>query len=214
MKKIILFAAVILSIFSANAQTKKSKKYKKAPNKEAVAVAKFKKAVAQKKLLRDSTIIGLKYNDSLRLAGDSIADLQKDSMSMAYREQGLKNIDSANKVMYTNIITDRQSADKFDENQAAIIASLKLSDYQKMQLKYINQTYSQKANAILNNTNEAAKAQQLEALNVERRAKIKTILGKRKERLLDKERKAYVQKNGSDATTLWISDADNATTKQ
>ncbi|MCY7290590.1 MAG: hypothetical protein LH615_00245, partial [Ferruginibacter sp.] len=149
MKKIILLCVVAFSMIGAEAQTKKGKKSKKAPNKEAVAKAKFNKAEAQKKLMRDSLIIGLRMEDSLRLAGDSVADFQKDSMSLVYRENGLKNIDSLKNIRYGLIVKNREDADKMEKTQMDINRGAKLSDYQSKQVKYINQTYSDKAKMIV-----------------------------------------------------------------
>ena len=209
MKKIILLCVLGLSILGADAQTKKSKKYKKAPSKDAVAKAKFTKEQAQKKLMRDSLIIGMRMEDSLRVAGDSLADLQKDSMSMAYRNNGLKNIDSITKQRYNLISKNRDDADKMDKAQMDINHAAKLSDYQSKQVKYINETYSEKAKAIVQDNDPQLKKTELAALNDERRMKIKTIVGKARERKLESERKDFIKKNGADEATAWIDIAES-----
>ena len=200
---------VAFSLISAEAQTKKSKKSKKAPNKEAVAKAKFNKAQAQKKLMRDSLIIGLKMEDSLRLAADSISDFQKDSLSLVYRQNGFKNIDSLKNVRYGLIIKNREDADRTDKAQMDINRAAKLNEYQSKQVKYINQTYSDKAKAILLNVDPLTKKQELAVLNEERREKIKVIVGKSRERKLETERKDFIKKNGKDEATAWIDIAES-----
>ena len=209
MKKIILLCLVALSMLGAEAQTKKGKKYRKAPNKETVAKAKFSKEQAQKKLMRDSLIIGMRMEDSLRIAGDSVADLQKDSMSLAYRENGLKNIDSVKKERYGLIIKNREDADKMDKVQMDINRAAKLNDYESKQVKYINQTYSDKAKAILQGNDPQTKKQELAVLNEERKSKIKVIVGKARERKLESERKDFIKKNGVDEATAWIEIAES-----
>lgn len=209
MKKIFLLCVVALSMIGAEAQTKKGKKSRKAPNKEAVAKAKFNKVQAQKKLMRDSLIIGLRMEDSLRYAADSISDFQKDSLSLVYRESGLRNIDSLKNVRYGLIIKNRDDADKMDKTQMDINRAAKLNEYQSKQVKYINQTYSEKAKAIVQGNDPQTKKQELAALNEERRTKIRVIVGKSRERKLESERKDFIKKNGADEATAWIDIAES-----
>lgn len=209
MKKIILLCVVAFSMIAVEAQTKKDKKSRKASNKETVAKARFKMVEAQKKLMRDSLIIGLRMEDSLRLAGDNIADFQKDSMSLAYRENGFKNIDSLKNVRYGLIIKNRDDGDKMDKTQMDINRAAKLTEYQSKQVKYINQTYSEKAKAIVQGNDPQLKKQELAVLNEERRTKIRTIVGKSRERKLESERKNFIKKNGADEATAWIDIAES-----
>lgn len=209
MKKIFLLCVVAFSMIGAEAQTKKAKKSKKAPNKETVAKAKFSKAQAQKKLMRDSLIIGLRMEDSLRLAADSISDFQKDSMSLVYRENGLKNIDSLKNVRYGLIIKNREDADKMDKTQMDINRAAKLNEYQSKQVKYINQTYSDKAKAIVQGNDPLTKKQELAILNNERRNKIRVVVGKSREKKLESERKDFIKKNGVDESSAWINIAES-----
>jgi hypothetical protein len=209
MKKIILLCLVAFSIIGAEAQTKRGKKHSKKPTKEAIAKAKFLKVENQKKLMRDSLIIGMKMEDSLRLAGDSIADIQKDSLSLAYRENGLKNIDSLKNVRYGLIIKNRDEADKTDKTMMDISKAAKLTEYQTKQVKYINQTYSDKAKAIVQGEDPKTKQQELAVLNEERRSKIRVIVGKKHERKLEDERKELIKKNGADEANAWIDIAES-----
>ena len=213
MKKIILLCVVALSMLGAEAQTKKGKKSKKAPNKETIAKAKFNKAEAQKKLMRDSLIIGLRMEDSIRIAGDMVSDLQKDSMDLVYRENGFKNIDSLKNVRYGLIIKNREEGDKMDKTQMDINRAAKLNDYQSKQVKYINQTFSDKAKLLVQGNDPQLKKQELAVLNEERRNKIRVIVGKSRERKLESERKDFIKKNGIDETNVWIGIAESVASK-
>ena len=213
MKKIFLFCVVALSMLGAEAQTKKGKKSKKVPNKETIAKAKFTKVEAQKKLMRDSLIIGLRMEDSIRIAGDMVSDLQKDSMNLVYRENGFKNIDSLKQVRYGLIIQNREEADKTDKTQIDINRAAKLNDYQSKQVKYINQSFSEKAKMIVQGNDPQSKKQELAVLNEERRNKIRVIVGKSRERKLESERKDFIKKNGIDETNVWIGIAESVASK-
>ena len=213
MKKIFLFCVVALSMLGAEAQTKKGKKSKKVPSKETIAKAKFTKVEAQKKLMRDSLIIGLRMEDSIRIAGDMVSDLQKDSMNLVYRENGFKNIDSLKQVRYGLIIQNREEADKTDKTQMDINRAAKLNDYQSKQVKYINQSFSEKAKMIVQGNDPQSKKQELAVLNEERRNKIRVIVGKSRERKLESERKDFIKKNGTDETNVWIGIAESVASK-
>ena len=213
MKKITLLCLMAFSLFAAEAQTKKNKKSKKQPNKETVAKAKFNKQQAQKKLMRDSLILGMKMDDSLRLAFDNMSDLQKDSLSIVYKETGLKNIDSLNKVRYAAIARSRSEIDIADRTQMDINRAAKLNDYQSKQVKYINQTYAEKAKALLNGSEPQTKKAELAVLNEERRAKIRVIVGKSREKKIESERKDYFKKNAADEANAWISVAESVASK-
>ena len=213
MKKITLLCLLAFSIFAAEAQTRKSKKFKKQPSKETVAKAKFMKAETQKKLMRDSLMIGMKMDDSLRIAGDSISDLQKDSLSLVYRQHGLKDIDSLNKIRYATIAKSRSEIDVAEKTQMDINRAAKLNDYQSKQVKYINQTYTEKAKMLLNGVDPQTKKMELAALNDQRRDKIRVIVGKSRERKLENERKDYFKKNVADESNAWINIAESVASK-
>jgi hypothetical protein len=213
MKKIFLLCLVAFSFVAADAQSRKSKKNRKAPNKEAIANAKFNKQEASKKVLRDSLIYKMKLEDSTRLAMDSIADLQADSISVAYKENGLKLIDSLNKESYAAIEKNTDDYDKTQKLQSDMIQGVGLSDYSSRQVKIINTSFTEKAKVIVQDGGANAKTQELAALNEERRGKIKALLGKAKERKLEKERKAFVKKNGVNADTAWMDIAESTSKK-
>lgn len=209
MKKISLLCLIAFSFFAAEAQTKKNKKSKKQPNKESVAKAKFVKVEAQKKLMRDSLMIGMKMEDSLRIAADIQSDLQKDSLSLAYKQTGIKDIDSLNKIRYATIAKSRNDVDIADKTQMDINRAAKLNDYQGKQVKYINQTYTEKAKILISGVDPQTKKQELVLLNEERRNKIRIIVGKSRERKLENERKDYFKKNTADESNAWINIAES-----
>ncbi len=213
MKKITFLCLFAISFFATEAQTKKNKKSKKQPNKETVAKAKFIKAEAQKKFLRDSVMLGMKMEDSLRIAGDNLSDLQKDSLSLVYRQNGLKDIDSLNKIRYATIAKSRSEVDITDKTQMDINRAAKLNDYQGKQVKYINQTYTEKAKILINGVDPQTKKQELALLNEERRNKIRLIVGKSRERKLENERKDYFKKNTADESNAWINIAESVAQK-
>ena len=209
MKKISLLCLIAFSFFAAEAQTKKNKKSKKQPNKESVAKTKFVKAEAQKKLMRDSLMIGMKMEDSLRIAADIQSDLRKDSLSFAYKQTGLKDIDSLNKIRYATIAKTRNDVDIADKTQMDINRAAKLNDYEGKQVKYINQSYTEKAKILISGVDPQTKKQELVLLNEERRNKIRIIVGKSRERKLDNERKDYFKKNTADEAKAWINIAES-----
>lgn len=213
MKKISLLCLFALCIFAAEAQTKKSKRSKKQPSKESVAKVKFMKVEAQKKLIRDSLMMTMKMEDSVRIATDNISDLQKDSLSLAYKQNGLKDIDSLNKIRYATISTSRNEVDVTDKNQMDINRAAKLNEYQSKQVKYINQTYAGKAKVLISGVDPQTKKQELAILNEERRNKIRIVVGKSREKKLENERKVYFKKNTADESNAWINIAESVASK-
>jgi hypothetical protein len=209
MKKLLLLCLVAFSFVAADAQTRKSKKQRKGPNKEAIANARFNKQETQKKLFRDSVIIKLRIEDSTRLAMDSIGNLQTDSMSVAYKENGLRAIDSMNNESYTAIGKNTDQWDKTQKTHNDMIQAARLSNYKSRQVKIINMSYCEKAKDIIQDDDASKKVKELVALNEERRARIKALLGKAKEKKLEKDRKAFIKKNGIDADTAWMDMADS-----
>ena len=107
------------------------------------------------------------------------------------------------------IIKNREDADRMDKVQMDINRAAKLNDYESKQVKYINQTCSDKAKAILQGNDPQTKKQELAVLNEERKSKIKIIVGKARERKLESERKDFIKKNGVDEATAWIEIAES-----
>ena len=151
--------------------------------------------------------------DSLRIAGDNLSDLQKDSLRLIYRQNGLKDIDSLNKIRYATIAKSRNEFDITDKAQMDISRAAKLNDYQAKQVKYINQTYTEKAKILTGGVDPQTKKQELALLNEERRNKIRSIVGKSRERKLENERKDYFKKNTADESNAWINIAESVAKK-
>jgi hypothetical protein len=95
---------------------------------------------------------------------------------------------------------------EIERSRDEIIKAAKLSGNQGRQVKYINQLYHDKAKMVQDNTSltEEQKQAQYAALNAERRAKISAIIGKSKEKKLEKERQEYRAKNTVDPSQNWI----------
>ena len=209
MKRIILTCIVALSLFSADAQTKKAKRFGKKPNKEVVAKVNFNKKEADKKLARETQLNAMLSEDSLRIKTDILADVAIENERLIYKTDGLRVIDSVNKVGYGNLSKQRGEWEKAQRNNELIMRAAKLSDYESKQVKLINQNYNEKAGVLLLNSNTEVKKQELFNLNEERKDKIKTVTGKSKERKLEKERREFVKKNGADADSQWLDVAEN-----
>ena len=209
MKRIILTCIVALSLFSADAQTKKANRSGKKPNKEAVTKANFNRKEADKKLARETQLNAMLSEDSLRIKTDSLADVAIENERLIYKTDGLRVIDSVNKVGYGNLSKQRGEWEKAQRNNELIMRAAKLSDYESKQVKLINQNYNEKAGVLLLNSNTEVKKQELFNLNEERKDKIKTVTGKSKERKLEKERREFVKKNGADADSQWLDVAEN-----
>jgi hypothetical protein len=150
----------------------------------------------------------LRVGDSLRLQNDSLADVQKEIDRTVYKENGLKVIDSTNKVTYAALMKQRSSWETSEKVQADIAKSANLSEYEAKQVKFINQQYNEKARALTAGSDITQKKAELIALNEERRAKIRVITGKGGERKLEKARRSYIAKNGTDADSQWVDMAE------
>lgn len=209
MKRILLSCIVALSLFSADAQTKKAKRSAKKPAKEAVAKSNFNKKQAAKKLARETQLNALLSDDTLRFTTDSLAELALTDERAIYKTEGLRAIDSLNKLSYVNLSKQRGDWEKTDRSNSEIMKAAKLSDYEAGQVKFINQTYNEKANALMQSGDANQKKQELINLNEERKNKIRTILGKSKEKKLEKERREYIKKNGADTDSQWVDAAES-----
>jgi hypothetical protein len=210
MKKILLMFLVAFSFSIVNAQAKKAKKrnYKK-PIKAAVVKAKFNKKEAAKKLARAEKINAVYGYDSARMAFDKMYDQKKDSESVAYYNEGLRYLDSTYQLKYYDRSQKKIAWDKAEKNQADIVKAAGLNKYQSQQVRYINFAYSDKANKLEKRKDQTNKNYELALLNIERRNKIKIIVGKFKEKKIEKIRKRVNIKNGADEETAWIDYANN-----
>lgn len=106
--------------------------------------------------------------------------------------------------------TQTEQWNKIMRNRDEVNRAAKLDNNQGRQVNFINQTYHSKAQLIRDNTTltEEQRKEQLSSLNTERRARIQTVIGKSREKRLDRERKKYYTKNGSDMEVAWIDEAE------
>lgn len=204
MKKIFLMAAVALfAVTVADAQTKSRKKARSTESKLNSDIAKIKsekaQAMEEQRLARLAT-------DSMRRESEAMEEMQKDSMRMAWKEQRLAQVDSANQVKWTQQFLETDMAYSTARSQSAINRAAKLTDYQAQQASAINSMYNEKAKTIMLDSmlTEDVKQQQLTALNTERREKLKATIGKSKEKKLEKERIKYMAKNNDNTESAWL----------
>ena len=211
MKRIFLLCAAAMSLFAAEAQTsKKTKKAKKTTmSAEAKAKAKTAKLEEERQMkFEEDRLERLRY-DSVRHENDRLADARFDSERVAIKESKIKMIDSTNTETWKAASIQKENALKAERNRDQIVSAANLGPQQGRMVKDINQAYNDKAKAITDNVSlsDTDKKTQLAALNTERRDKIKAVVGKAKERKLEKERKEFVQKNGEDTEAAWIDQA-------
>jgi hypothetical protein len=208
MKRIFFIGFAILFVFSAQAQTKTlSKKSKSTPMS---AAAKSKAAIQKQEDERQAKIeadrLELLRSDSIRRDNDRIADSSFAAQQTMWKDSMTTVQDSVYADRYKNISAKQEEWAQLDRNRDAINKAAKLSDNQGRQVKNINELYTAKAKAVKDNIDlsEEQKNTQLASLNTERMDKLKAVLGKSKAKRLEKERKAYVKKNGTDPEQSWI----------
>ncbi len=211
MKKILLTCAVAaMTFFASEAQTKKSssKKSSKKPSSEARLNADIAKIKAEKSAAMEEQRVERLMIDSTRREDERLAELQKDSMRMAWKQQKMNEVDSLNSVKWKKQISDKDNDYAAERTQAQLAKAAKLSTNQGRQVKAINMSYNDKAQlVILDSTlSQESRTAQLTALNMERRAKLKEVVGKNKEKNLEKERIKYSAKNSDDKLSAWLNE--------
>jgi hypothetical protein len=201
MKKIIFCSLMIAFSVAAFAQTKAE--LAKAKKKEAIANNKFNKKENERKQLRDTLVKNMYAEDSVRLQIDSVADAQKDSMRLVYLDEGNKAIDSNQNNWYKQHYAKTTDWSKIDYYQSQILSQAKFLKGNKLRhAKFINTSYCQKAKQIGDSESNLTAA--YSNLNDLRRVELRSLLGKRKERKLEKIRKTYIKKNGAIDDVKWM----------
>ena len=200
MKKLgitILFAGFAFFIGQAQTNTAKNEKASKAK------YAKIEKERQQK--FEDQRLERLEY-DSLRYAKDSVYQAQFDSSRIAWKDSVAYAQDSMNLNKYKNMSMQSENWNRMQKERALIYTNAKLNDYQITQARFVGQQFSERAAIIKADEMKSAeeKAMAMAALNMEREAKLKTVLGKSKAKKLEKARKSYIKKNGSIEDDAWI----------
>ena len=212
MKKI-LFSAVLVAMtfFAADAQTKKKTSKKKPVSTEAKAKADYAKLEKERQEKFEEQRIERLYDDSVSREQERMEEFVKDSTRTAWKEAKLKEADSLHNDKWKNQSIEKEKYYVSERSQNAINANAKLSATQSNQVKAINMSYNDKAKVIHNNMEltEEAKTAQLVSLNEERRAKIKAVVGKSKEKKVEKERKEYAMTHTDDVEAKWINDVAN-----
>lgn len=215
MKRIFLTCAVAMSIFVADAQNKSGTKKTKVnyQKKEASAKAEFAKKELERQQNIETERVERLWADSVRKENDRIAEEKFAAERTAWKEARLKLIDSMNMEKYKSQSAETEKWAKINRNRDEVNRAAKLNINQGRQVNYINQTYHSKAQLVRDNTtlSDEQKKEQLASLNMERRSKIKAVIGNSKEKRLDRERKKYHQKNGSDMEVAWIEEAEGYT---
>ena len=213
MKRIFLTCLVALSIFAADAQTKKTgKKSTKThmSSRESKAKAEFAKKQQERQENIEAQRVELLAADSARRSNDHIADSSFASTQMAWKDSMNRRMDTTYTNRYKTIKTQTEDWAVADHKKDEINKAAKLTVTQGRQVKNINQSYTEKANMVKENTTltEEQKKAQLMTLNTERLARIKAVVGNGKAKRLEKERKEFVMKNGSVSEEMWIDEVE------
>ncbi len=210
MKKIFLTCALAaLTIFATEAQTKKSKKSKKTVvSTEAKLNADIAKIKTEKRLAMEQQRMDRMVIDSTRRADEMTEEAYKDSARIAWKEQKLKDVDSTNQVNWKQQMADKDQWYATERSQKEINKAAKLSENQGRQVKAINLSFNAQAKAVKENMEltQDQRMQQLAALNMERRAKIRAAIGKGDENKLEKERKKYMTTHKDDKDSEWLNE--------
>ena len=216
MKKILLTCAVLaMTVFATEAQTKKStrKNSKKPVSSESRLNSDIAKIKSEKRKAMEEQRMDRLYNDSVRVNDEKLEETAKDSLRMVWKDQKLKEVDSTNQVTWKQTIEEKESWYATERSQNAINKAAKINDNQGRLIKEVNMSYNQKSKALRDNMDMADEDRrtQLIMLNTERREKIKSIIGAKRETKLEKSRKEYTTKNKEDINSQWMNEYEVAT---
>ncbi|MFT3911969.1 MAG: hypothetical protein QM737_21270 [Ferruginibacter sp.] len=211
MKKLLLLSTILVSFFTSEAQTTTSqnKKIKKPKiDKEALMQARLDSLESARQLRIDSMVTAQFRVDSVRKFNDSIAEVKSQQERLAWNENKAKETDSINKEHVKMLSKEHAQSLSIQSQRETLGKAAKLNDYQQQQVVFINQLYFGKAQKIKQDPAlaEDKKRAELTKLNDERVNRLKTVIGKSKEKKLEKARKN--QKNTIDTDTQWISEVD------
>ena len=216
MKKILLTCAVLaMTVFATEAQTKKTtrKNSKKPVSSESRLNSDIAKIKSEKRKAMEEQRMDRLYNDSVRVNDEKLEETAKDSLRMVWKDQKLKEVDSTNQVTWKQTIEEKESWYATERSQNAINKAAKINDNQGRLIKEVNMSYNQKSKALRDNMDMADEDRktQLIMLNTERREKIKSIIGAKREMKLEKSRKEYTTKNKEDINSQWMNEYEVAT---
>ena len=156
----------------------------------------------------DSTITAQLRVDSVRKFNDSIAEVKFQQERLAWNEAKARETDSINKEHVKMLSKEHAQSLTIQSQRETLGKAAKLNDYQQQQVSFINQHYFGKAQKIKQDPAlaEDKKREQLTKLNDERINRLKTVIGKSKEKKLEKARKN--QKDTIDTEAQWINEVD------
>ena len=209
MKKIILTSLVVaMGFFAAEAQTKKKSSKAKKPTAEQKQKAALAKIEEERQAKFETARLERLEADSIRRADETRDEFVKDSLRQDWKAKRLAEVDSTNKVNWTNTVASRDAWYDHERSQNAINKSAGLNDVQGRKVKAINEQYNERAKMLkLDSTlTQEQVTTQLAAMNEERLAKIKETVGSSKAKKLEKARKSYAAKNTDDHDSKWIND--------
>ena len=211
-----------MSFFAVEAQTTKAKSKKaKKTTVSSASKAKAKQKAEYERIQKETDEKIEEYRlsslqaDSMRLDSERVAKETFELERKTYLENKAREQDSTNKANWKRISDEKEQWAKTEQGFDAVNRAAKLGDYQSRQVKTINQSYYEKAKLIGDSTgmDDEQRKQQLMALNTERKAKIKAVIGRSKVKKLEKERREYVKNNGEDAQAKWIDEAEGVEVK-
>ncbi|MFT3981214.1 MAG: hypothetical protein QM687_12135 [Ferruginibacter sp.] len=183
-----------------------------AEQKQQAAIAKIQK---EKQEQFETARLERLYDDSVRKENETRDEFVKDSLRQDWKTKKLAQVDSTNNENWKRTVADKDAWYDHERSQNAINKKAGISDIQGRKVKALNEAYNSKAKLIKEDATltEDAKKTQLAALNAERTAKIKEIVGSNKAKKLDKERKNYAKKNTDDHDSKWIDESAASTKK-
>ena len=211
MKKLLVLCSILTSFLASEAQTTKShsKKSKKPViSREAIVQARLDSLETARQSRIDSMVITQFRTDSVRKLNDSLAYVKSQQERMAWKENKNKEIDSLNKEHAKALSKEHQQSLAIERQREKINRTANLNDYQSQQVNYINQVFFGKSQTIKDDPaiTEDQKKQQLAKLNEERIGRLKTVIGKSKEKKFEKSRKSNPSTN--DSEVQWINEVD------
>lgn len=211
MKTLILVCSLFLFGSAAEAQTSKGKK-KKARSSRLTTEAKVQMRLdslrAHRQAQIDSSLAYQLAYDSARKENERLSYEKFQEEQALWKENKLRELDSANKVKWETMSKEHEEWTQIQNHRKEVTNSVKLSDYQDRQVNIINQQIFDKAKQIDVDSTlaEDQKKQQLVKLNEERRDRIRAVVGKSKERKIEKARKSHV--NPQDKDAQWLNEID------
>ena len=211
MKKLLILCGVTLLFFVSEAQTArghKKKSKKQVVSREVIVQARLDSLESARQLRIDSMVTAQVRMDSVRKLNDSLAFVKSEIDRKAWKENKDREIDSINKEYAKMLSKEHQQSISIQSQRSVINKAAKLNDYQGQQVNYINQVFFGKAQSIKDDPaiTEDQKKLQLGRLNEERISRLRTVIGKSKEKKFEKSRKA--NPNTNDSEVQWINEVD------